>query len=119
LVQADQAVEAALRRLAPQVEWDAKNQAPVHLWYEQRFGYPVEPLRSAADGVATWPETATAVAVRLDDHDQLQITAVCGLDDLLQGVCRGNPRRVSIEWYRHRICAKQVATRWPNVRIHW
>jgi uncharacterized protein len=116
---ADQAVEAALRRLAPQVPWDAKNQASVHLWYEQRFGYPVAPLRSAADGVATWPETATAVAVRLDDHDQLQITAAGGLEDLLQGVCRRNPRRVSVAWYRHRVQAKQVATRWPKVQIHW
>jgi hypothetical protein len=61
--EADQAVEVALRRLAPEVPWDAKNQASVHLWYEQRFGDAVEPLRSAADGVATWPETATAVAV--------------------------------------------------------
>ena len=117
--EADQAVEVALRRLAPEVPWDAKNQASVHQWYEQRFGYAVEPLRSAADGVATWPETATAVAVRLDDNDQLQITAACGLEDLLQGVCRRNPRRVSVEWYRHRVQAKQVATRWPSVQIHW
>jgi hypothetical protein len=117
--EADQAVEVALRRLAPQVPWDAKNQASVHLWYEQRFGFAVEPLRSAADGVATWPETATAVAVRLDDNDQLQITAACGLQDLLQGVCRRNPRRVGVEWYRHRVQAKQVATRWPDVQIHW
>jgi uncharacterized protein len=117
--EADQAVEATLRRLAPQVPWDAKNQASVHLWYQQRFGHAVEPLRSAPDGVATWPETATAVAVRLDDNDQLQITAACGLEDLLQGVCRRNPRRVSVEWYRHRVLAKQVATRWPNVQIRW
>jgi hypothetical protein len=117
--EADQAVEATLRRLAPQVPWDAKNQAAVHLWYQRRFGYAVEPLRSAPDGVATWPETATAVAVRLDDNDQLQITAACGLEDLLQGVCRRNPRRVSVEWYRHRVLAKQVATPWPNVQIHW
>ena len=117
--EADQAVEAALRRLAPQVPGDAKNQGSVHLWYRQRFGYAVEPLQSAADGVATWPETATAVAVRLDDNDQLEITAAGGLEDLLQGACRRNPRRVSVEWYRHRVHAKQVATRWPNVQIHW
>lgn len=41
--------------------------------------------------VATWPETATAVAIRLDGNDQLQITTACGLQDLLQGVCRRNP----------------------------
>jgi uncharacterized protein len=117
---ADQAVEAALRRLAPQAPWDARNQASVHLWwYQQRSGYPVEPLQSAADGVATWPETATAVAVRLTGNDRLQVTAACGLEDLLRGVCRRNPRRVSVGWYHHRVQAKQVAIRWPNVQIHW
>ena len=34
----DRAVEAALHARAPQLPWDAKNQAAVHLWYPQRFG---------------------------------------------------------------------------------
>src|SRR5918994_5384790 len=29
----DEAVEAALRELAPDLPWEAKNQAAVHLWY--------------------------------------------------------------------------------------
>jgi hypothetical protein len=36
----DQAVEDELSRLLPEVHWDAKNQAAVHLWYERRFGVP-------------------------------------------------------------------------------
>ena len=50
--EADQAVEVALRRLAPEVPWDAKNQASVHLWYEQRFGYAIasRPNRSRPAG---------------------------------------------------------------------
>nr|WP_236619457.1 nucleotidyltransferase family protein [Micromonospora sp. L5] len=28
------------------------------------------PLRTVADAIATWPEYATAVAVRLDAHDR-------------------------------------------------
>ncbi|HEX6674024.1 MAG TPA: nucleotidyltransferase family protein [Actinomycetes bacterium] len=61
----DDEVERALAARLPGVRWDAKNQAAVHTWYRRRFGVAVEPLASAADGVATWPETATAVAVRL------------------------------------------------------
>jgi hypothetical protein len=113
----DQAVEDELTRLLPGVRWDAKNQAAVHLWYGRRFGVAVEPLRSTADGVATWPETATAVAVRLRDDGELAIIAPCGLSDLLTGVWRRNPRRVTVEEYRRRIRAKRVAERWPRVRV--
>ena len=101
----------------PSVRWDAKNQAAVHTWYERRFGFPVQPVSSAAEGVATWPETATAVAVHLHPDDDLEVTAPWGLRDLLTGVCRRNPERVSVEEYRRRLEAKQVAVRWPRVRI--
>src|SRR5688500_13255493 len=37
----DKAVEASLARAEPGVHWDAKNQAAVHLWYPDRFGYEV------------------------------------------------------------------------------
>ncbi len=110
-------VEAALHARLPRVPWEVKNQAAVHTWYEKRFGFAVEPLHSTADGVATWPETATSVAVRLDANDDLQVLAPYGLDDLLHGVCRRNSRRVSVEEYRRRLEAKQVTTRWPLVVV--
>jgi hypothetical protein len=89
----------------------------VHTWYLQRFGIAVKPLKSTADGVATWPETATSVAVRLDANDDLKVTAPCGLDDLLNGVCRRNPRRVSVDEYHRRLKDKQVLTRWPRIVV--
>lgn len=113
----DVAVEEALCRRLPGVPWEAKNQAAVHTWFERIFGYPVEPLQSVADAVATWPETATSVAVRLDERDRLLITAPFGLDDLLLGICRRNPRRVSVERYRQRLATKRIAERWPKVRV--
>jgi len=83
----DTEVEVALHRRLPTVPWEA-----------------------------TWPETATSVAVRLDANNDLQVTAPCGLDDLLNGVCRRNPRRVSVDEYHRRLEAKQVLTRWPRNR---
>jgi hypothetical protein len=71
----DAEVEQALAARLPGVPWDAKNQAAVHTWYGRVFGGRVAPLRSAADGVATWPETATAVAVRLLPDDRLEVVA--------------------------------------------
>ena len=113
----DLEVERALSTRLPGVRWDAKNQAAVHRWYPRVFGFEVEPLLSTADGVATWPETATAVAVRLEPNDRLLVVAPCGLADLLGLVCRRNPRRVTVEEYRRRVVAKRIAERWPGVRV--
>ena len=99
-----------------------KNQARVHLWYEARFGYPATPLTSTADGVSTWPEVATAIAVRLDATGRLEITAPFGLDDLLDGVWRRNfgtdgKNRVTDVEYRARLERKQPHERWPAVVV--
>src|SRR3954452_7787002 len=110
------AIERRLLARLP-VEWDAKNQARVHIWYPHRFGYEVPPLTSSADAVATWPETATAVGLRLTDDDRLEVEAPLGLDDLLGMVHRRNPRRVSAEEYGRRLASKRIAARWPRVKI--
>jgi hypothetical protein len=113
----DEEVERALRELRPETPWDAKNQAAVHLWYPAKFGYAVEPLGSTADGVATWPETATCVGVRLERDDGITVVAPHGLDDLLDMVLRRNPARVSVEEYERRLRTKRVTERWPRVRV--
>jgi uncharacterized protein len=102
----------------PQVPWQAKNQAAVHTWYTAKFGgEPIDPLRSIADAVATWPETATAVAVRLDDIDEVEVCAPLGLADLLDGVWRRNPRRVTLEQSQARLARHRPQERWPGVRV--
>ncbi len=112
----DTGVESALRRIAPEFEWEAKNQAAVHLWYPGRFGSDVEPLHSIADAVATFPETASAVAARRP-AGELEICAPLGLDDLFNGIWRRNPRRVSAAEAAARLARKNVGERWPRVRI--
>ena len=89
----------------------------MHTWYPQRFSGPVEPLVSVEDGVATWPETATSVAVRLTAGRAIEVIVPYGLQDLLCAVWRRNPRRVSVEEYELRIKRKQVRQRWPHVSV--
>ena len=110
-------IRAALVDEAPEILWDVNNQARVHLWYEDAIGVPCAPLRSSADGVATWPETASAIAVRLTSDDRIEVTAPLGLDDLFGLVCRRNPARVTLEEYRRRVHRKRVAERWPLVTV--
>ncbi len=91
----DHDVEAALRALDSSLVWDAKNQAAVHLWYPRRFGIEVDPFSSASEAVATFPEYCTCVGVRWSPRAGWDVAAPYGLDDLLDGVWRRNPIRVT------------------------
>jgi hypothetical protein len=114
----DRATEA-LRAAWPEVPWEARNQAAVHTWYARKFGGgPVAPFVSVAEAVATWPETATAVAVRLDMAGEVEVCAPLGLADLLDGVWRVNPRRVSRSTSLARLARHDPARRWPGVRVY-
>jgi hypothetical protein len=113
----DAAAEALLHAHLPGIPWQAKNQAAVHLWYPDVFGYAVEPATSSEDAIGTWPETATCVGVRLLPDDTLLVAAPHGLDDLLHMVLRHNPRRATVEVFRQRLQSKRFAEKWPGVQV--
>jgi len=81
------AEDAVIRRAAklfadiqPVVE--VRNEARVHLWYEQRFGVPAEPFTSTTDAVDHFASTTCCYAVTRDSHGRLQVYAPHGYDDL-------------------------------------
>jgi hypothetical protein len=113
----DAALQRQLAAACPGLPWEVTNQAGVHRWFEAHFGHAVEPLRSLHEAVASWPETATAVGVWLDEHDGLHVIAPHGLRDLLGLRVRRNPVRVSIATYSARCASKRYAERWPRVCV--
>ena len=113
----DEEVEVELRRRLPSVPWQVTNQAGVHLWYERRFGHPSDPIASIEDAVGRWPETATAVAVRLLPDDDLLVIAPCGLDDLFGLILRRNSRQVTQDYFRERLESKAIRETWPKVTV--
>lgn len=115
--EAEARLQTALTTELPGLPWEVTNQAGVHLWFESLFGHPVEALDSLEAAVATWPEFATAVAVRLDPDGELQVIAPHGLDDLFDMRVRRNPVRVSLETYRARVVQKRYVERWPRVQV--
>lgn len=108
----DEAIEAALRARRPDLPWAVANQA--------RMGarHGDAPYRDLADALRHWPETATAVAVRMGAAG-VDILAPCGLDDLLglrlrlTDVARADPARRAA--FRTRIEAKRWLERWPRL----
>jgi uncharacterized protein len=81
---------------------DVKNEARVHLWYEERFGYAIEPYLSSADAIATFPTTATAVGVR-QIRSKFECCAPFGLDDLFSLVVRPNKRQITRATYEAKV----------------
>lgn len=93
-------------------EFDVHNEARVHLWYEERFGYPIAPYRSAEDAIATFPTTSSSVGVRRRDG-RFECLAPFGLDDLLGFVVRPNKRQITREIYEAKLHRWNPI--WPNL----
>jgi hypothetical protein len=110
-------IERRLRQACPELPWEVCNQAGVHLWLRDDLGQPVPPLRSLQEGVASWPETATALAVWLDRDGQLRLIAPFGLADLFGLRLRHNPARASLASYLQRLVEKRWTERWPLLEV--
>ncbi|TDF93788.1 nucleotidyltransferase family protein [Paenibacillus piri] len=94
---------------------DIKNQARVHLWYEQHFGYPIRPYASLEDAINTWPTTASAIGLRKDANGQWNVYAPYGLNDLFGLIVRANKVQITKEIYEKKVHRWQ--TNWPALNI--
>ena len=91
---------------------EVKNQARVHLWYEQRFGSPYPQLKSTRDGIDRYLICCTCVGI---DVASGELYAPDGLQDLYDGVLRINPRNRLPDLFQRKAEAYQV--RWPWLTI--
>ena len=68
-----------------------RNQARVHLWYEQKFGVPCAPHSSTEAAIDTYEATTACLGVRLENSQRWRIYAPHGLSDVFNLVVRPNP----------------------------
>lgn len=104
--------ETWLEQQWPGQGWSLRNQARMHA------GNGDLPYHNTEDAIANWLETPTAVAVRLESDNRLQIIAPHGLDDLM--ALRVRPTlagRRRIAAYHARMAAKNWAATWPRVVV--
>jgi uncharacterized protein len=94
------------------IKLDVKNEARVHLWYEERFGYAIKAYLSSAYAIGTFPTTATAVGVRRI-RGKLECCAPFGLDDLFSLVVRPNKRQITRAIYEAKV--DRWCTIWPRL----
>ncbi len=98
--------------LRSQVE--VRNQARVHIWFEDHFGEAYTPLSCAAEALQRFVSPTFAVGVRLDADGGFHIEAPFGLADLFALRLRPNPQRPTQNYAR---TAARVAARWPELTI--
>lgn len=109
----DSSLEETLNQQSPAFNWSVKNQARMH----QRNGDA--PYGSTENALRYWPETATAVAVRVGVTDRIEIIAPYGLDDLFELRLRPTPpfEREKLHVFKQRVSAKRWMERYPLLQL--
>lgn len=112
----DRAIRRA-RELFADVEADieVRNQARMHLWYEQKFGVPYPPLTRATDGIDRFLMPCAQVGMRRNG-DGFEVYAPKGFDDIAQMIVRPN-NCPNFHPDRYREKAIRWKELWPELTI--
>ncbi|MGI2328278.1 nucleotidyltransferase family protein [Planococcus sp. YIM B11945] len=110
---AEKRVEERLHRIMPGLPWSVKNQARMHIANE------LEPYTSAVDAISKFPETATALGMKVDGEGTLMLTAPHGLDDALNMAIKPTPyfykNEKIMQTYKDREKRKNWQATWKKV----
>ena len=93
---------------------EVRNQARVHLWYEDHFGVPCPPLRSSAEAIDRYAAFACQVGLRVAEGSY-EVYAPAGFDDLFGFVLRPNPLIAPRHVYETK--AARWRSLWPRLTV--
>lgn len=94
----------------------ARNQARVHLWFNEKFGATeFTPLSSSAEMLGRYASKAHALGARLQADDRLRIDAPFGLDDVFGFRVAPNP--VLPNKATHDKKAARAKAIWPEITV--
>ncbi|WP_424927571.1 nucleotidyltransferase family protein [Amaricoccus tamworthensis] len=114
-----EAEDEVIRRVAeaipgkPPVE--TRNQARVHLWYEQRFGRPGPKFSSSREALLYFAARTHSVAARLEHDGNIAVHAPFGLDNIFSFRLVPNTIRPNRETHEAK-AARQMAL-WPELEF--
>jgi uncharacterized protein len=111
----DAAITAAMTQLnGIEAEIEIRNEARVHLWYEEKFGVPCPPYRSTRHAISTFPNCSSCVGMRVVDG-RCQVFAPFGLTDLFRMTTRPNPALAPESVYTAK--TERWAREWPALTV--
>ncbi|MFW3461134.1 nucleotidyltransferase family protein [Streptomyces sp. 058-1L] len=96
-------------------EVEIRNEARVHLWYEQKFGVPCPPHESTEAAIDSFAATTCCLGVRLEPDGEWRVYAPHGLADVFNLVVRPNPVLAPREVYEAK--AARWKNEWPELTV--
>ncbi|GGN25783.1 nucleotidyltransferase family protein [Streptomyces fuscichromogenes] len=96
-------------------EVEIRNEARVHLWYEQKFGVPCRPHGSTEAAIDSFAATTCCLGVRLNPDGGWRVYAPHGLSDVFDLVLRPNPVLAPREVYEAKAARWQAI--WPELTV--
>jgi len=110
-------LEDKLRSQLAGIPWSVKNEARMHLVNE----FP--PYSSTIDAISKFPETATALGVKLNEKNEVILCAPHGVDDVIEGIIKPTPFFTKSEdrmkIFSTRITKKNWKAIWENLKISY
>ncbi|WP_240620128.1 nucleotidyltransferase family protein [Peribacillus acanthi] len=109
-------LEKRLLSILPSIPWSVKNQARMHTVNQN------PPYDSTEDAISKFPETVTAIGVRMNELNELELLAPWGIENLLKMEVR--PTEIFIinkdayGTYEHRMNKKKWHETWPMIKVH-
>ena len=92
-----------------------RNQARVHLWYEQKYGTPCPPHESAEAAIDTFEALVACLGVRLEPGGRWRVYAPHGLADVFSLVARPNPALAPRSVYEAKV--SRWRRQWPALTV--
>lgn len=93
---------------------DIKNQARVHIWYNEKYGTNRKKYTCVEDAIASWGATVTCVGVRLD-KGKFKVYCPYGLNDVFSMTIRPVKKDFEKKHYMER--AKRWKNKWDKLTI--
>ncbi len=111
----DREIMRGVAHFSPFPPVEIRNQARVHLWYEDHFGQTIAPLTCPRDSILGFASETHAVGVRLEADDRLSICAPFGLEAIFH--IRMVPNRRNGTRQTHDQKAARCKTLWPEITV--
>lgn len=96
-------------------EVEIRNEARVHLWYEDKFGVPCPPHGSTEAAIDSFAATTCCLGIRLEPEGQWRVYAPHGLADVFNLVVRPNPVLAPRSVYETK--AARWREQWPELTV--
>ena len=96
------------------IEFDIKNEARVHLWYNEKYQTKRKPYESVEDAISSWGATITCIGVKMENN-HLNVFAPYGLNDIFNMIIRPVKIDFTKEQYEER--ARRWKKKWPMLKI--